>query len=159
MQRDMFSAEYAKLIRNQDINTGPYRKWRLHISPDGTIRCRDRTTRLDGQVIDQILVHGHHPFVESYIKYKHVHSNCSTKQHTLHVVRKEVQGPSLTTTVTRLVRECYICRILRAAPYAYPQAPLLPIARLAAERPFAVCGVDYSGPHFIKEGRVGKKSG
>ena len=31
------------------------------------------------------------------------------------------------------------------------------MARLAAERPFAVCGVDYSGPHYIKEGRARKK--
>ena len=102
-------------------------------------------------------MHGQHPFVESFISYKHVHSNCSSKQYKLHVVRKEVHGPSLTTSINRIVRKCNVCRILRAAPYAYPQAPILPMARLAAERPFAVCGVDYSGPHYIKEGRARKK--
>ena len=157
MQKEMFATEHNMLITNQDITTGPYMKWGLHITPDGIIRCRDRTIRLDGQTINPILVHGQHPFVESFIKYKHVHSNCSSKQYTLHVVRKEVHGPSLTTTINKIVRECNICRILRAAPYAYPQAPMLPMARLAAERPFAVCGVDYSGPHYIKEGRARKK--
>ena len=157
MQKEMFATEHAILLRNQDITTGPYRKWGLHISPDGVIRCQDRTLRLDGQTINPILVHGQHPFVESFIRYKHVHSNCSSKQYTLHIVRKEVHGPSLTTSINSLVRKCNVCRILRAVPYAYPQAPILPIARLAAERPFAVCGVDYSGPHYIREGRARKK--
>ena len=106
---------------------------------------------------DPILVHGNHPFVESFIRYKHIHSNCSSKQYTLHVVRREVHGPGLTVTINRLVRECNVCRILRMALYAYPQPPKLPMARLAAERPFAVCGVDYSGPHYVKEGRSRKK--
>ena len=75
----------------------------------------------------------------------------------MHVVRREVHGPCLTVTINSLVRKCNICRILRAAPYAYPKAPQLPRARLAAERPFAICGIDYSGPHFVKEGRARKK--
>ena len=32
--------------------------------------------------------------------------------------------------------------------------PPLPKERLMAERPFAVCGVDYSGPHNVKQGRT-----
>ena len=155
MQSDMFLKELQLLKAGKDITTGPYRKWGLHLTTDGIIRCTDRTLNSEGQKsnLDPILVHGKHPFTESFIRFKHVHSNCSSKQYTLHVVRREVHGPSLTVTINRLVRECNICRILRAAPYAYPQAPLLPIARLAAQRPFAVCGVDYSGPHFIKQGR------
>ena len=38
-------------------------------------------------------------------------------------------------------------------PYAYPRMPPLPRERLNAETPFAVCGVDYSGPHHVKQGR------
>ena len=159
MQRDMFSTELQILTRGQEITTGPYRKWGLHLTTEGIIRCKDRTVSITsprtGQ--DPILVHGNHPFVESFIRYKHIHSNCSSKQYTLHVVRREVHGPCLTVTINALVRECNICRILRTAPYAYPQPPQLPMARLAAERPFAVCGVDYSGPHFVKQGRARKK--
>ena len=159
MQRDMFSNELEILTRGQQITTGPYRKWGLHLSTEGIIRCKDRTVSIANPRTgpDPILVHGKHPFVESFIRYKHIHSNCSSKQYTLHVVRREVHGPCLTVTITRLVRECNICRILRTAPYAYPLPPQLPMARLAAERPFAICGVDYSGPHFVKEGRARKK--
>ena len=38
-------------------------------------------------------------------------------------------------------------------PYAYPKAPPLPIERLMVQTPFAVCGVDYSGPHNVRRGR------
>ena len=76
MQRDMFSKELAILQKNQEITTGPYRKWGLHLSPDGVIRCKDRTINLINPrtAHDPILVHGKHPFVESFIKFKHIHS-------------------------------------------------------------------------------------
>ena len=156
MQHDMFSETFDTLSRGNVITHGPYRKWGLYISPEGIIRCTDRTIGADGpnSGIDPILVHGKHPFTESFIRFKHLHSNCSSKQYTLHVVRREVHGPCLTVTINKIVRQCNVCRILRAAPYAYPQAPKLPLARLAAQRPFAVCGVDYSGPHYIKQGRA-----
>ena len=159
MQKDMFNKELQLLTKKLPITTGPYRKWGLHLDTNGIIRCRDRTLRLTthGSGIDPILVHGKHPFVLSFILYKHIHSNCSSKQYTLHVVRREVHGPCLTVAINKLVRDCNICRILRAAPYAYPPPPILPMTRLAAERPFAVCGVDYSGPHFVKEGRARRK--
>ena len=106
---------------------------------------------------DPIFVHGKHPFTESFIRYKHQHSNCASKQYTLHKVRQEVHGPNLTVMVNRVIRECNACRVLRARPYTYPPAPPLPSARLAAKRPFAVCGVDYSGPHKVKHGRGTRK--
>ena len=102
---------------------------------------------------DPILVHGYHPLIQSYIHYKHIHLNCSSNQYTLHKVRKEFCGPYLTVNVSKIVRRCNVCRILRASPYSYPKMPPLPKERLMAERPFAVCGLDYSGPHHVKQGR------
>ena len=160
MQSDMFSDQLAILQRGSKVNSGPYRKWGLYIDSDGVIRCDIHTNDhlLEPSArTNPILIHGKHPFVESYFKYKHKHSNCSSKPYTLHKVRKELHGPSLTVTVNKIVRECNACRILRAKPYAYPKMPPLPKERLAAERPFAVCGVDYSGPHHVKEGRSRKK--
>ena len=160
MQSDMFSDQLAILQRGSKVNSGPYRKWGLYIDSDGVIRCDIHTNDhlLEPSArTNPILIHGKHPFVESYFRYKHKHSNCSSRQYTLHKVRKELHGPSLTVTVNKIVRECNACRILRAKPYAYPKMPPLPKERLAAERPFAVCGVDYSGPHHVKEGRSRKK--
>ena len=159
MQQDMFHKELSQLHKGLEVKVGTYRKWGLYLDNSKVIRCRDRTSQLNtqGKSIDPILVHGKHPFVQSFIQHKHVHSNCSSKQYTLHVVRQLIHGPGLTVAINKLVRQCNICRILRAAPYAYPPPPILPMSRLAAERPFAVCGVDYSGPHFVKEGRARRK--
>ena len=40
----------------------------------------------------------------------------------------------------------------RASPYRYPEQPVILIERTLAEIPFAITGVDYSGPHEIREG-------
>ncbi|CAL4152704.1 unnamed protein product [Meganyctiphanes norvegica] len=159
MQEDMFGEELHHLKRGQVITKGPCRKWNLFLDTAGIIRCRGRLANLSEPKIknDPILVHGKHPLIASFITYKHRHSNCSSRQYTLHKVRKEMHGPGLTAAVNNVVRSCNTCRILRARPYGYPPAPPLPKERLAAERPFAVCGVDYSGPHQVKHGRGTKK--
>ena len=159
MQRDMFSEELAALKSGQEITSGSCKKLNIHLDSDGVIRCQGRLENSLEPTINtkQILVNGYHPFVQSYIRYKHVHLNCSSKQYTLHKVRKELAGPYLTVNVNKIVRECNACRILRARPYSYPKMPPLPRTRLAAERPFAVCGVDYSGPHYVKQGRSSVK--
>ncbi|CAL4214760.1 unnamed protein product, partial [Meganyctiphanes norvegica] len=140
---------------------GPYRKLNLFLDAQGIIRCMDRLNNLLEPKIKNypILVHGKHPFTESFIRYKHPHSNCASKQYMLHKVRQEVHEPSLTVTVNKVFRECNACRVLRARPYTSPPppAPPLPQARLASERPFTVCGVDYSGPHKVKHGRGTRK--
>ena len=159
MQSDMFAEELHILNANKEVKKGPCRKWSLFLDSDGIIRCKGRLLNLLEPRIknNPILVHGHHPFIESYIRYKHLHSNCSSRNYTLHKVRKEFHGPSLTVSVNKIVRQCNACRVLRAKPYSYPEMPPLPKERLAAEKPFAICGVDFSGPHFVKEGRRRQK--
>ena len=155
MQSDTFGEELAILQRGEQVKKGLLRKWNLHLDKDGLIRCEGRLGNMAEPRItnDPILVHGRHPFTDSFIRYKHRHFNCSSRQYTLHKVRKEVHGPGLTVAVNQVVRSCNVCRVLRSRPYAYPKQPPLPKERLIAERPFAVCGVDLSGPHHVKQGR------
>ena len=159
MQRDMFVPELQILKENKEVTKGPCRKWHLYLDSDGIIRCKGRLLNpLEPRSKhNPILVHGKHPFVEGFIAYRHKHSNCSSRSYTLHKVRREMHGPSLTVAVNKIVRQCNACRILRARHYDYPEMPALPNSRLAAEKPFAICGVDYSGPHNVKFGRGRKK--
>ena len=158
MQREAFAQELAVLNGGGTIDKGPRKKWKLYLDTEGIIRCKHRLDNLPGNKdIHPIFVHGKHPFVEGYITCKHVHANCSSRQYTLHVIKKEIEGPGLTVATKKAVRGCNLCRVLRARPYAYPAHPQLPKERLTAERPFAVCGVDYSGPHDVKQGRATKK--
>ena len=159
MQQDMFGNELSLLKQKKSVMEGPAKKLNLYLDPDGLIRCKGRLENLpDADISNEpILVHGRHPFTESFIRYKHMHFNCSSRQYTLHKVRKDVHGPGLTVAVNRVIRECNACRILRAKPYAYPKQPPLPKERLMAQRPFAISGVDFSGPHFVREGRGKRK--
>ena len=158
-QSEMFPNEVQTLESGNPIVIGVCRKWNLFIDSDSIIRCKGRLENLLEPKIknDPILVNASHPFVKAFIKYLHIHSNCSSRQFTLHKVRKIMHGIGLTVAVKKIVRNCNCCRILRAQPYLYPELPPLPKERLAAENPFAVCGVDYSGPHHVKEGRSRKK--
>ncbi|CAL4088463.1 unnamed protein product, partial [Meganyctiphanes norvegica] len=98
MQADMFGEVLHQLRRGNQIKKGPYRKLNLFLDTQGIIRCMGRLQNLLEPTIknDPIFVHGKHPFTESFIRYKHQHSNCASKQYTLHKVRQEVHGPSLT---------------------------------------------------------------
>ena len=156
MQKELFAKELAILRGGKEV-LGTYKRLKLHLDPQGIIRCRHRLTNLPGNETFPILVHGDHPFARGYIRSTHVHTNCASRQYTLHIVRKEIEGPCLTTAIKKIVWDCDHCRILRARPYSYPMQPPLPKERLIAERPFAVCGVDYSGPHHVKQGRGTRK--
>ena len=159
VQNEMFPEELTTLREGKQVEDGPCGIKNLHLDKHGIIRSHGRLETLLEPTINnsQILINGYHPFVQSYIRYKHKHFNCSSKAYTLHTVRKELVGPYLTVNVNKIVRECLACRVLRARPYYYPQMPALPQERLASEYPFAVCGIDYSGPHYIKQGRASVK--
>ena len=155
VQREMFQQELATLQHGDPIKDGPCGTRDLYLDPEGLIRSRGRVEkRLDPTASrDQILVNGYHPFVQSYIRFKHKHLNCSSKAYTIHIVRRELVGPYLTVNVNKVVRECIACRVLRARPYLYPKMPDIPPERLALQNPFAVCGIDYAGPYLVKQGR------
>ena len=159
MQHEMFPEECKLLESGKPVVSGVCRKWNIFLDKSCIIRCKGRLQNLLEPRIknDPILVNANHPFVESFIRYLHIHSNCSSRQSTLHKVRKIMHGIGLTVVIKKVVRSCNCCRILRAQPYSYPELPPLPKERLASEKPFAVSGVDYSGPHHVKEGRSRKK--
>ena len=152
MQRDMFATELVILKRGEEVKIGHFKRKNIFLDSQGIIRSKGRLENMLEPNFNnlQIVANGYHPFVQSYIRYNHVHMNCSSKQYTLHKVRKELTGPYLTVNINKIVRECNVCRVLRAKPYAYPKMPQLPKERLAATRPFAVCGTDYAGPYFVK---------
>ena len=157
MQEEMFPEELKSLRSNKKVTT-VNRKLNLYLDK-GVIKCRGRLGNLLGDQADRnpMLVNGGHPFVRSLVRHYHVHYNCSSKRYTLHKVRKVLHGPNLNKAVKTMCRECYLCKLLRARPYAYPGTPPLPEERLIVKAPFAVCGVDYSGPYKVKRGRGTEK--
>ena len=95
MQRESFARELAILKGGEHITKGPMKKWKLYLDEHGIIRCRHRLDRLPGNENKPILALGTHPFVQGYIRCKHIHANCSSRQYTLHVIKKEIDGQDL----------------------------------------------------------------
>ena len=157
MQWEMFPRELKALQENKKIDT-IHRKLNLYLE-GGIMRCRGRLANLVSDQIGNtpILVNGGHPFVQSLIRYHHIHYNCATKRYTLNKIRKMVHGPSLKTAVDSVCRQCWTCKLLRSQPYSYPRAPPLPKERVLLQAPFTVCGVDYAGPFKVKRGRGTEK--
>ena len=153
MQREMFPTELQSLEDNTKVKTSN-KKFNLYMDK-GVIKCEGRLTNLHDPDIQNnpILVDGGHPVTRSFIEHYHRHYNCSSKRYTLNKVRTMIDGPNVKKTVDSVCRSCYVCKLIRSTPYSYPKIPPLPKERLIARTPFAVCGVDYSGPHQVRQGR------
>ena len=153
MQKEMFPKEVYALENNKKIDT-KNRKFNLYLH-NGVIKCKGRLGNLLHSEIENnpILVDGAHPFTQALIRYYHRHYNCSSKRYLLNKMKKFIHGPNVYKAVETVCRECYVCKLLRSQPYAYPKVPPLPEERLVSQTPFAVCGVDYSGPHEVRQGR------
>ena len=106
MQRESFARQLALLKGGKSINKGPFKRLNLYLDDKDIVRCRHRLDNLPGNETHPILAHGDHPFTVGYVRCIHIHVNCSSRQHTLHAIRKEIEGPRLTTTIKKVVWDC-----------------------------------------------------
>ena len=53
--------------------------------------------------------------------------------------------------VRRILRRCVLCKRFEGKPYDEPPPPPLPVFRVQEAPPFAVTGVDYAGPLYLKD--------
>lgn len=161
IQEESFPAETIKLQRNEPVNANsklvkltPY-----YDETDGLIKMRGRVQYANLNEIEK------HPIILPYNSYlvklivedvhrKQLHSGIN---HTLIAVRDKywvIKGRSL---VRRVVKACLVCR--RYAPIRLQvQMPPLPKDRITRSYPFSVCGVDFTGPVYVKNGNQVTKS-
>ena len=66
------------------------------------------------------------------------------------VLREKFWIPRLRAVLKKLKRACETCRIMTTQPYPRPSVGRLPDYRTTASYPFAITGVDFVGPFFIK---------
>ena len=66
------------------------------------------------------------------------------------VLREKFWVPRLRAVLKKLKRSCETCRIITTQPYPRHSVGRLPDYRTTASYPFAITGVDFVGPFFIK---------
>ena len=161
MQRQHFKFELELLKAGKEITSGPCKDYGLTVDELGILRCGGYRHRLLDPVhpLGPILVAPFSPFVQSYIKHLHFHSNCCSKNYTLNKVKREMHGPNIRDVTFKIVRDCYTCKVARseALKFGYPASTGLPHYRWQFIAAFASCGVDLAGPYLVKKDMTVKK--
>ena len=160
MQMESFGNLFDILKAKGRVNLEKYRKLGLYLDTEhNIIRCKSRVqfTILESPSEAPILVDPENEFVLSYIKYIHVSNNCAGSNFTLNAVRQEIYCFKLNATIKKVIGRCHICMRFRCHPYRYPMQPVLPLIRSTTEPPFTFTGVDFSGPHQVREAAGVKK--
>ena len=57
----------------------------------------------------------------------------------------------------KLLRKCVVCTKLSGRPYRAPDPPPLPKVQVTNPTPFSVCGVDFTGALYVREGETKRK--
>lgn len=93
-----------------------------------------------------------HVLTRLIIRYTHRKNLHSGTQATLAFVRQKFWPIAARNMIRKIVRECIIC--IKHSPTA-SQCKMgnLLIHRVQQSRPFAVCGIDYGGPLYIRDGK------
>ena len=82
------------------------------------------------------------------------HSGVSS---TVTAIRQLYWIPAIRVYVRKLLRRCVTCARLTGKPYRLPDPPPLPKTRIEDPIPFSVCGVDFTGAMYVREGEGERK--
>ena len=154
MQKECFVNELEILTKGKSVKTGPCKSWNLFLDEIGVVRCgafRLPETMEGTKSQPPILVHGEHPMIKSFLLNHHIKNNCNGVNSMINKIKSSLHGPRLNLNIKQVVKNCVRCNIVKAVPYHYPGQKTLPLERLQARRPFSCVGVDYSGPHWVRD--------
>ena len=76
---------------------------------------------------------------------------------TVTALRQMYWIPTIRMYVKKLLRKCVVCTKLPGRPYRAPDPPPLPKVRITNPTPFSVCGVDFTGALYVREGKTERK--
>lgn len=103
-----------------------------------------------------VILPSNHAVTECIINYYHRTEGHAGMTHVLATLRQKYWIIRGAATVRRVLRRCIGCKQRTAKPIEQLMSGL-PAARLVPDYPFAVTGVDYFGPFFVREGRSNRK--
>ncbi|XP_045201835.2 uncharacterized protein LOC123555228 [Mercenaria mercenaria] len=124
----------------------------LYIDENGLLRCQGRLENagLCENARHPILLHKKDTFTHLVIEKMHKEILHSGVSQTLAGVRQRFWIPHGRAAVKYVINKCTICRRFEGAPYEMPPMPPLPKSRVTEAKPFRRTGLDYLGPHFVK---------
>lgn len=136
-----YAAEIANLLSRTSTRLPLVRQLRLFLDCDGFIRCGGRlhNAPLSNSAKVPYLLPPNHPFTALIVHDTHrkqLHSG----------LRQHFWITSIRQYVRKLLWTCVSCRKLEGAAFRAPDPAPLPKLRVQETAPFAVTGVDFTGP-------------
>jgi hypothetical protein len=157
-QGESFAAELKALQENLPL---PERSKIARFNPfldEGLIRLGGRLqfATLPREQRHPLLLDGQHHFTRLLILQTHIRLHHLGVRIILAELREEFWILRARQAIKRVLYSCLPCRIAKGLPGGEIEAPL-PADRVTPLRPFAVTGIDYAGPLFVKVGHTLKK--
>ncbi|XP_055604816.1 uncharacterized protein LOC129753047 [Uranotaenia lowii] len=151
-QKQHLSEEIASLTKSGRVSaSSPLKYLRARLDPDGIIRLRGvlSNAHLPDHVKHPIVLLAKQPLASLLADYYHRTLLHAGPQLMLATIRQRFWVIGARDLAPRVYHQCHRC--FRSKPKMIEQSVAdLPTSRVAPRRPFAVCGVDYCGPVYIK---------
>ena len=152
MQQECFPDELLALQKGERVRNPRMLQLKLYLDRYGIIRIRGRLNDEHFSGTNRPILFGYrHPLTILYILDQHKCYNCSSITYTLNKIRREIHSFKLRRQIREILHKCIICRRILGLPYKQPENPPLEQYRTKCHRPFAMCGLDYIGPFFIRK--------
>ncbi|XP_070557391.1 uncharacterized protein [Ptychodera flava] len=152
IQNDRFDDTITSL-RGNNRKYGPLvKQLKLFIDDDGILHCGGRIHNAPIEFATKfpILLPNGHPFTNLIIRHDHVRLKHSGAQTIITSLRQRYWIPQIRRAVNSIIRKCVTCRRVDGKPYQKPLTAPLPDYRINMVPPFAVTGVDFTSPLFVK---------
>lgn len=133
--------------RSRVLNLAPFLDEQVLLRVGGRLR----NASLNYSAKHQILLPAKHALTYLIIRHTHERNLQAGAQVTLAFVRLKYWPVAARNTVRKIIGKCLTC--IKHRPIASQcRMEDLPAHRVQPSRPFAVCGVDYGGPLYIRDG-------
>jgi len=158
VQGESFAAEFKALQENLSLPEGSKIARFNPFLDDGFIRLGGRLQFAELSCGHHpLLLDGQHHFTKLLILQTHIRLHHLGVRIILAELREEFWILRAWQAIKQVLHSCLPCRMAEGLPGGEMEAPL-PTDRVTPLRPFAVTGIDYAGPLFVKVGNTLKKS-
>ncbi|XP_058827609.1 uncharacterized protein LOC131687534 [Topomyia yanbarensis] len=151
-QADAFDEEIQNLQHNKAVGKrSAIRLLTPFLDPEGTIRVGGRLKLSDQPFLFKhpALLPSNHPLTRLIAKSFHMSLIHGGGRLTLAAIREKYWPVHGRRLVRSILRSCFRCARAQPVPTTQ-QIGQLPLHRVAPSRPFAISGVDYAGPVYLK---------
>ena len=127
----------------------------IFIDEDGILRCGGRLKHANFSEATRfpILLPPQEKLTSLIIDSVHKRLLHSGVSQTLSEIRHQFWIPHGRATVSKVLKECRVCRKVEGGSYKLPPMAPLPKSRVSEAFPFSRVGIDYLGPLYIKENK------